>query len=68
MSSPKLVCPFGEYRSGMRIYCKVKEIPCGHVRFKSCKGWWVQSPAAAECPLRRRQEHGENETAAGGRG
>lgn len=53
----RLDCPHGEHRGGV-VYCKKTGEPCGHQYFKSCKGWWVNSPSAAKCPLRREETHG----------
>ena len=55
---PVLTCPQAEYRENMIIWCKKTGGPCGHVHFCSCKGWWVLSPSAEKCPVRR-ENHGE---------
>ena len=52
-----LACPHAEHRSGV-VYCKKTGQPCGHQYYKVCKGWWVNSPSAAQCPLRREDNHG----------
>ena len=48
-----LDCPHAYYGGNMIILCRKTGQPCGHVFFKRCKGWWVLTPAAAHCPLRR---------------
>lgn len=48
-----LSCPKASYGPGMRIRCSASGQSCGHQRFKSCKGWWVLTAQAAECPLRK---------------
>lgn len=60
-------CPYGKYVNGMKIECRKTGNRCGHVYFKRCKGWWVNSEQAAKCPLRannqlERQAENENET------
>ena len=52
-----LTCPAAEYREGMVIWCKETGAPCGHVSFYACKGWWVLTPQAEKCPIRR-EKHG----------
>ena len=47
-------CPEGEYRDGMRIWCRKAKGWCGNQFFKRCKGWWALNERAAACPLRRR--------------
>ena len=54
----RLDCPHAEHRHEMVVYCKKTGEPCGHQFFKSCKGWWVNSPSAAKCPLRKEEDHG----------
>ena len=49
----RLSCPFAEYSDGMKINCKKTQGRCAHVYFKSCKGFWVLSPQAALCPVRK---------------
>ena len=60
-----LTCPAAEYREGMVIWCKKTGGPCGHVRFYVCKGWWVLTPQAEQCP-KRREHDGETDKAAAG--
>lgn len=56
MKIDELKCPYGEYRSGMKIYCtKINDL-CGHVYYKRCKGWWTQSDQALDCPLRKDED------------
>lgn len=59
----KLSCPQAEYRARMRIYCKSAGGWCGNVYFKSCKGWWVLTDAAAKCPIRTRTDKDGDENA-----
>ena len=48
-----LNCPHAYHGPGMRVLCRRNEKLCGHQQFKSCKGWWVLSPQAERCPLRK---------------
>lgn len=48
-----LSCPHAEYRANMIIFCKKQDAPCGHVFFKTCKGWWALLSTAENCPLRK---------------
>lgn len=66
-ADPVLECPAAEYRENMVIWCTKTGTPCGHVFFKTCKGWWALSPSAHKCPLRRETD-GENHTASAGGG
>lgn len=50
-------CPHGEYRDGMRIFCKKADNYCGHQYFKRCKGWWALTNTAAACPLRKGEKN-----------
>ena len=61
-----LACPEAEYRERMIIWCRKTGGPCGHVHFYSCKGWWVLTPQAEKCPIRR-DDNGESDTAAADR-
>lgn len=56
-----LTCPYAAYGERMRIQCKKADGPCAHQHFKSCKGWWVLTPAADDCPLREENKD-ESET------
>lgn len=60
-----LTCPAAEYREGMVIWCTKAEAPCGHVYYKRCKGWWVLSPSAEQCP-KRRETHGQTDAPSAG--
>lgn len=48
-----LSCPFAAYGRDMIIFCKKTGQPCGHVFFKTCKGWWALTKTADTCPLRK---------------
>lgn len=55
-----LECPHGEYETGtMKINCKKTGGRCAHQRFKPCKGWWVQTQQAKECPAREKKSIGD---------
>lgn len=54
----KLECPHGEYRDGMRIFCKKADNYCGNQYFKRCKGWWALNDNARKCPLRKETTNG----------
>lgn len=51
----KLSCPHGEYREGLRIFCRKTGDLCGNQYFKRCKGWWVLNENAARCPIKREE-------------
>jgi len=52
-----LSCPHAVYGDEMRIWCKRRGDWCAHVFFKRCKGWWSLTPSAAECPVRKEEDH-----------
>lgn len=58
----KLDCPRGKYGAGMAIYCEDGK-PCAHQYFKRCKGWYVLSDGAKNCPIRKERENGAGDTA-----
>ena len=45
-------CPNGSYDEKMKINCSAVNGRCGNQRFKSCKGWWVLTENAKNCPMR----------------
>ena len=45
-------CPRARYGEGMVIYCDKDGQPCAHQYFKRCKGWYVLSDGAKQCPIR----------------
>lgn len=49
----RIDCPNGEYRDGMKIYCRKLKDWCGHQYFKRCKGWWTLTETAERCPVRK---------------
>lgn len=49
----KIACPYGVYKSGMKIHCTKTGNLCGNQYFKSCKGWWVLTENAKKCPIRK---------------
>lgn len=52
-----LDCPHAVHGDRMRVFCKANNNQiCLWQYYKSCKGWWVNSPAAAECLIRKEQE------------
>ena len=53
----ELDCPFAYHGDMMRVYCKKRngEI-CLFQFFRNCKGWWVNSPTAKQCPIRKEKE------------
>lgn len=48
----ELDCPNAYHGKLMRVYCKKNNGLCLFQFYKSCKGWWVNSPTAAQCPIR----------------
>ena len=57
----RLDCPHAVTGPKMRVYCRKTDGLCAFQYFKSCKGWWVNSPGADGCRLRRQPEQeGEN--------
>lgn len=56
----KLDCPHAEHGNMMRVYCKKTGEVCAFQYFKSCKGWWANSPSAANCLIRKEKEDGSN--------
>lgn len=52
----KLDCPFAVHGNLMRVYCtKQNGSLCLFQFFRNCKGWWVNSPQAAKCPVRSKK-------------
>lgn len=50
----QLDCPHAKHGNLMRVYCdKQNGSLCMFQFFRNCKGWWVNSPAAAQCPIRK---------------
>jgi hypothetical protein len=63
MSRPTLDCPHAYYVEKMHINCKKTGGRCAHQYYKRCKGWWANTPAAAECPAREEvSDDAKNET------
>lgn len=60
----ELDCPKAHYGELMRVYCEDGTL-CAFQRFKDCKGWWVNTPAAGSCkkkePLKRAKKKKEEE-------
>lgn len=61
-----LDCPQAYHAEEMRVYCRATKEPCAHQHYKSCKGWWVCSPGAAKCPLRKEPNDGQEPTPVAG--
>lgn len=56
----KLDCPHAYHGELTRIHCEIQKGEfCPFQFYKSCKGWWVNSPLAAKC-LVREQKQNEN--------
>lgn len=55
MRTPRLSCPYAEYRAGMRIWCTRTDGLCVHVYFCQLKGWWALNPNADRCPVREEE-------------
>lgn len=55
----ELSCPHAKYEGSMQIHCTKADLPCGHVYFKRCKGWWALTPSADRCLLRREEKRNE---------
>lgn len=53
-------CPHAYHGELMRVYCRKTGELCLFQYFKNCKGWWVNSPSAANCPIRKEKDDGEN--------
>lgn len=49
----KLICPEGVYDGTQKINCKVSGGRCAHIRYMPCKGWYVQTEQARDCPGRK---------------
>lgn len=56
----QLDCPQAQHGDMMRVYCKKTGELCLFQYFKNCKGWWVNSPSAARCQIRKEKDDGEN--------
>lgn len=56
----KLDCPHAFHGDRMRVYCRKTGEKCLFQYFKNCKGWWVNSPQAGRCPVRKEKENGTN--------
>lgn len=54
----KLDCPYAYHGERMVVFCRKTGGKCLFQYFKNCKGWWVNSPSAANCPLRKESENG----------
>ena len=55
-----LSCPLARHGPDMIVLCTKTNAPCGHQQFKACKGWWVCSPGADTCPIRKENPHGNS--------
>jgi len=60
MKIDPVTCPHAERRDGTQIWCRKAGDWCAHVFFKTCKGWWVQSPQADKCPIRSDRRDSED--------
>ena len=51
----KLDCPYAYHGERMRLFCKKagENALCVCQYYKSCKGWWVNSPSAKDCLIRK---------------
>lgn len=47
-------CPYAKTGEMMRVYCKDGQL-CAFQYFKSCKGWWTNTPAAQNCKKRSKK-------------
>ena len=56
----KLDCPHAYHGERMKVFCKKRGDLCLFQYFKNCKGWWVNSPSAGECLIRKEKENGTN--------
>lgn len=54
-----LKCPKAVYDRNMRIICKKDLGPCGHQRFKPCKGWSVLTDWQG-CPYLKEETDGKD--------
>jgi len=52
-----LDCPNAYHADGMKVYCRKLNGLCGSQYFKRCKGWWVLTENARNCPLRKENEN-----------
>ena len=49
----KIGCDNAKFNADMKIICgKAKDL-CGHQRYLPCKGWYVLTDGARDCPLRK---------------
>jgi hypothetical protein len=62
MSRPTLDCPHAYYVERMRINCRKTGGLCAYQHYRSCKGWWANTPAAAHCLAREEVSEDEDET------
>lgn len=61
----KFDCPYAYHGNLMRVYCNKTKGLCLFQYYKNCKGWWVNSPQAAQCPIRRNDENAGSNTVSG---
>lgn len=57
MRKPTLDCPYASYTAEMRVFCSKAKGLCGNQYFKTCKGWWTLTEAAADCPVKEKKSN-----------
>ena len=49
-------CPHAYHGERMKVFCKKRGGLCLFQFYKNCKGWWVNSPSAGQCLIRKEKE------------
>ena len=52
----QLDCPHAYHGERMKVFCKKSGGLCLFQFYKNCKGWWVNSPSAGQCLIRKEKE------------
>lgn len=52
----QLDCPHAYHGERMKVFCKKRGGLCLFQFYKNCKGWWVNSPSAGQCLIRKEKE------------
>ena len=51
-----LGCDCAKFRHDMKITCRKTNDLCGHQRYMPCKGWYVLTDGAKDCPVRKEKK------------
>lgn len=54
-----LDCPHAYHGERMRVFCRKTNDICLFQFYRNCKGWWVNSPSAANCLMRKEKQDGK---------